>query len=190
MKFTPPSQNRQVNTLSILLFVLAAVCYIVPDMGVVPPIVFQITGMCAVVAGIYVLVRYKFVKFTYIIRPKGDADITDRDIEAYAGIADITTIPAEMLDFAVVKSQGLREGAMECLIGLENLTDVITFTEKKAVRDSVRSKYSGIKIYDYSASMFACKLCALIFRDGEDFICVIIEPDERMTGVFNKLISK
>lgn len=190
MSFTPEPQGRQANVLSILLFVLAAVCFFVPDLKFLPPFVFQTVGMLAVVAGIYILIRYKYIKFTYIVRPKGNADVTRAEIEAYAGVEDITTIPADMLDFVVIKAQGMRDGAMECLIGVENLADAMFFKDKKSMRELVKSKYQGVKLYDYSVSMFTEKICALIFRDGELFICAVIEPDDKFTGLINKIVNK
>ena len=41
-----------------------------------------------------------------------------------------THLPVDMLDFAVVRGQGRKNGVLECLMGLEQLEDAVVIAEK------------------------------------------------------------
>ena len=151
------------------------------------------TGLAvfAVVAAVYLMVRYLLTGFQYVIRTKRETDDGPM-VTAYAGGAELNVgdLLPEDLDFAVFKTQNLREPVMECLLGLEALEAVYGLRRSKKdglTKAGLRERMPGAAVYDYTLTLGIDDAAALVFDDGGKKILLVIEADERMRAYFQTL---
>jgi len=190
MRCTPIQKNPRISWIFAALLIAGGIAYGVPVVceanGLsVAAIPFTFTAFLCVIAAVYVLVRYRMVTMVYLIRPRSGIDENGMEA-AYAGEFDVTKITPEHLDFVVIKGQGARPGAMECVMGLDDLTAVYRVTKKgengTLTRAAVREKYirDGFVFYDYTVTLGLEEALELVFIDGNRYCGIIIEPDEVM----------
>ena len=196
MRCTPTQKNSRVWVIVAALLVFGGISYSIPIICSANGIVmggalFQLVTVIAVVAAVFVAVRYQMTGFVYLIHPR--SDISDNGMEtAYAGTADtlgITRFPPDMLDFVVIKSQGSRAGATECVLSLADLAAVVPLTKGSATKNSIRERYAadGYVYYDYTITLGIDNALALVFIDGNRYAGIFIEPDEAMRTYFMSL---
>ncbi len=197
MRCVPSQKNPRVWAIVAALLVFGGIAYAIPIAcnanGIaVGGALFQLVTVFAVVAAVFLVVRYQMTHFVYLIRPR--SDISDTDLEpAYAGTvgtAGITRLPPDMLDFVVNRSQGSRAGAVECVLPLSDLVAVIPMTKENGVtKSAIREKYQadGYVYYDYTVTLGVTDVLALVFIDGNRYAGIFIEPDETMRAYFMNL---
>jgi hypothetical protein len=100
-----------------------------------------------------------------------------------------THLPPDMLDFVVIRSQGSRAGAAECVLSLADLAAVIPVQKIRTDKKSIREKYQadGYVYYDYTVTLGLDDALALVFVDGNRYAGIFIEPDEAMRTYFLSL---
>ena len=83
---------------------------------------------------------------------------------------------------------------MECVLGVEQLVSVVPLRRRKAdgvtksaLRDRYAAKGQDYLYYDYTVTFLPDSALALVFIDGNRYVGVIIEPDERMKAYFTAL---
>lgn len=202
MRCVPEQKNRKtVYSLIFALWIGGVILYAVPDVcaasGVtVPTWLFEALAVAAIIAGVFLLIRYGMTHFTYVIRPRSDAsDLGETGREtAFAGAAaaDVTRIRPEFLDFIVTKAQGARDGAMECVLGLGDLAAVYPVKKRGdggMTPKQVREKYAadGFVYYDYTVTFLSRDALELVFADGSRYVGVILEPDAAMARYLTSL---
>ena len=197
MRCVPSQKNPRVWAIVAALLVFGGIAYAIPIVcnanGItVGGALFQLVTVFAVVATVFLVVRYQMTHFVYLIRPR--SDLSDADLEpAYAGNvgpAGITRLPPDMLDFVVNRSQGSRAGAVECVLSLSDLVAVIPMTKENGVtKSAIREKYQadGYVYYDYTVTLGVTDVLALVFIDGNRYAGIFIEPDEAMRSYFMNL---
>ncbi len=196
MRYSPTQKNPRVWAIVAALLVFGGIAYAIPIVcsanGIaVGGALFQLMTVLAVVAAVFLVVRYQMTHFVYLIRPR--SDISDTDMEpAYAGTASplgITRLPTDMLDFVVIRSQGSRAGAAECVLSLADLAAVIPVSKDGATKKSIRERYQadGYVYYDYTVTLGVTDVLALVFVDGNRYAGIFIEPDEAMRAYFLSL---
>ncbi len=196
MRCSPMQKNSRVWAIIAALLVFGGISYAVLIVcnanGIaVGGAVFQFVTVFAVVAAVFMIVRYQMTGFVYLIRPR--SDVSEDDLElAYAGGANTAGtlhFPADMLDFVVIKSQGNRPGATECVLSLADLVAVIPLKKDGASKKSVRETYlaDGYVSYDYTVTLGLDDALALVFVDGNRYAGIFIEPDEAMRAYFLSL---
>ena len=197
MRCSPSQKNPRVWAIVAALLVFGGIAYAIPIVcnanGItVGGALFQLITVIAVVAAVFLVVRYQMTHFVYLIRPR--SDLSDANQEpAYAGnigTAGITRLPPDMLDFVVNRSQGSRAGALECVLPLSDLVTVIPMTKENGVtKSAIREKYQadGYVSYDYTATLGVTDVLALVFIDGNRYAGIFIEPDETMRAYFMNL---
>lgn len=191
MRYTPENQTQPVKIIAGILMASALISYLFTISGIITTVLpLQTAAMLALVAAIYILVRYLYTSMTYIIQLKSDG-ITDEEMEAAEICGEISEIPVKMLDFAVMKAQGRRGKAYECILGLELLEETREVKAKgSSFKAELRKEYGGISFYDYTVSMFPSDMLALIFKDGDNTICLITEPDVNMTSILKSAAQR
>ena len=162
IKYTPNRSTRQAGVISAILFAVAAVSYIFSVQDFTSPLPLQLLCLGCICAGVYILVRYAYTGVTYIIRKNESSghDCTDR----------------EAFDFCVIKKQGQREGVTECLISFDKLIKAEIYSDGLPSR--LREEFKNVKLYVYTQSMFPAKRQALVFEDGCDVLCIVIEASD------------
>ncbi len=184
MRYSPKTGGRRVVVPAVLLFAAAIVCFIVPSTPaasrVLPASIVQTVGMLFAVAGIYVLVRYKFIVFTYVISLR-DSGADPEAAEAYAGCDDVTRVPRELLDFTVWKKQGSRPGAAECILSLGDLERARKFPEKRGLSRAAREEFGASEYYDFTSTPRATDVTLLLFSDGGKAVAIAVECDDVMS---------
>ncbi|MBQ8187826.1 MAG: hypothetical protein IJX93_04570 [Clostridia bacterium] len=197
MRCTPTQKNPRVSWIFAALLIVGGIAYGIPVVcearGIsVMPIPFTFTAFLCVIAAVFVLVRYRMVTMVYLIRPR--SDVGENGMEtAFAGDFDISRMPPEHLDFIVIKGQGSRPGAMECMLSLGDLAAVYRVTKSggngTVTRQAVREKYlaDGFVFYDYTLTLGLTEALELVFIDGNRYCGVIIEADEVMTRYLTEL---
>ncbi len=196
MRCSPVQKNPGVRWIIAALLVFGGISYAIPIFcnanGIaVGGAVFQLVTVFAVVAAVFMIVRYQMTGFVYLIRPRSDLSDDDREL-AYAGsqtAAGTLRFPADMLDFVVIKSQGSRAGATECVLSIADLVAVIPLKKDGASKKSVRETYAadGYISYDYTVTLGTDDALALVFIDGNRYAGIFIEPDEAMRAYFFSL---
>ncbi len=201
MKYSPTQSNPRVTYIFASLLLFGGVTYAVPIIceanGVnIYAIPFTVFTLAAVVAAIYLMIRYRMTSFTYIIRLKDDTADGDADglEKAYASDASIYSLSPDMLDFCVYKASGSRLAAMECLLSLSDLVFVSDVYRKggegKPTREDIRQKYSvrgDYTFYDYTLTLGLEPALMLVFIDGTRYVGIIIEPNEEMRTYLTQL---
>lgn len=178
MKYTPDGDGKKAGIISGVAVALALVLYAFSCSGAASPLPLQLLTFALFIAAAYVLVRYRFTTVTYIIRPHS------RSVDNYG--ESIGSLPASMLDFAVIRAQGKREGALECLLSLDLLVSVEKFTDA----ETLRRKYKGAKLWYYTVSMKKASRSVLVFDDGGEVSCIVTEPDEKMRTFLENVCRK
>ena len=199
MRCVPEQKNaRAVGMIIAALLLGGGILYAVPHAAQAAGIrviswLFDLLTIGCVVAAVFLLVRYRMTGFQYVVRTKAEAEDSGL-LTAYAAGAELNVekLPPEMLDFVVFRSQGARPGVMECMLGVEQLTAAVPLRRKKAdgtTKAELRDRYAeeGYVSYDYTATFLADDALGLVFLDGNRYVGVIIEPDERMRAYFTSL---
>lgn len=197
MRCIPKQKNRKIGLIVISFIITGALLYMIPLVcdvyGIkVTPWIFQFAALALIVIGIYVMMRYKLTEFVYEIRLKTKVVENSDMMPVYASEmkVDVVQISPEHLDFAVMRAQGTRIKAMECLLCLKDLVRVIPLSHNRQdgreTKQSVRKKYEpdGFVFYDYTVTPMTDDALELIFIEGNRYVGVIIEPDEPMREYF------
>ncbi|MBQ6262749.1 MAG: hypothetical protein IJK58_04460 [Clostridia bacterium] len=192
MKYSPASGGGRVSVSAVLLLVAAAVTFMIPNIpsvsAAVPSGVVQFIALLLAVAGIFILVRFRFVTFTYVLDFRSDG--ADPDAErAYAGEADVSRIPRDMLDFTVFKTQGQRQPVAECILGIDELEAVKEFPGRRGIARELRREYGAVAYYDYTASPRPESVTVLVFSEPDKKAAIAVECDEKMRNALKDLIS-
>lgn len=199
MTYSPNQKNTRVRWIVAALLAAAAVSYAVPiarsamgmgDGGAI----LQFAAVLFIIAAVFVTIRYVMTHFTYIIRPRSDIPENGAIAEFADGI-DVTALDPALLDFVVIKAQGSRPGAMECVLPLDELIGTVMLDDKntkQSVCDAWRKKAGTAEFvfYDYTITPGDASLSdklALLFLDGKKYVCLFIEPDDRMKSYFRLL---
>ena len=196
MRCSPSQKNPRVAVIIAALLVFGGIAYAIPIFcnarGIaIGGAIFQLVTVAAVVAAVFLAVRYQMTHFVYLIRPR--SDISENGMEpAFAGSVGTLSaahLPADMLDFVVIRSQGSRPGAAECVLSIADLAAVIPVENMRASKKAIREKYQadGYVYYDYTVTLGAADALALIFIDGNRYAGIFIEPDEAMRAYFLSL---
>lgn len=196
MRCSPSQKNPRVAVIIAALLIFGGIAYAIPIFcnanGIaIGGAVFQLVTVAAVVAAVFLAVRYQMTHFVYLVRPR--SDISENGMEtAFAGnigTLNAAHLPADMLDFVVIRSQGNRAGAAECVLSIADLAAVIPVekigTDKKRIRE--RYQADGYVYYDYTVTLGLDNALALVFIDGNRYAGIFIEPDEAMRSYFLNL---
>lgn len=201
MRCVPEQKNAQgVRRIIAALLISGGILYAVPHAAQAAGVrviswLFDALTIGCVVGAVFLLVRYQMTGFQYIVRTKNEADDSGL-VTAYAAGAELNVedLLPEYLDFVVIRSQGARPGAMECVLGVEQLIAAVPIRRKKAdgmTKSALRDKYAAegedYISYDYTVTFLADRALALVFLDGNRYVGVFIEPDERMGNYFTQL---
>lgn len=204
MHYTPQQQNKTVSAIVISLIVFGIGVYLLPNVAHVRALFCQLVALVSLIAAVFLLVRYKTTSFTYSIRPR--SRLTDDDREtAFAGeLMPITHIQPKYLDFVVSKQEGRRGPSMECVLGLDSL--VLALELRASAPDSkpeelrfrrvgeavsfVREKYGAVSLYDYTVTLGLDQSLLLLFRDGERYAAIRVEPNAEMHDFLVNIVPK
>lgn len=199
MRCVPEAKNvRGIRMIIAALLVGGGILYAVPHAAQAAGIrviawLFDALTIACIVAAVFLLVRYQMTGFQYIIRLKTEAEDSGL-VTAYATGArlNVADLPPEMLDFVVIRSQGARPGAMECVLGVEQLAAVVPVRRRKedgVTKAALRDRYAadGYVYYDYTVTFRPDEALGLVFIDGNRYVGIIIEPDEAMRTYFTEL---
>ena len=165
MRYTPPIQRKRATFFATLFFAIALLSYILSLTGITKPLIFQLITLITACTSVYIAVRYLFTSVTYILRVNGDYSSLD-------------TAPREAVDFTVMKTQGKREAAMECLLSLKYLTRLEIYSE--GLVSSLKREYKSPKFYYYTVSVKPAERQILVFEDGTETNCIVVEMDSGM----------
>ncbi len=192
MKYSPVSGKSRVSVSAVLLLVAAVITFMIPNIpavsAAVPSGVVQFVALLLAVAGIFILVRFRFVTFTYVLDLR--ADVADPDAaRAYAGEGDVTRIPRELLDFTVFKTQGKRQPLTECILGVDALEAATERPGRRGIARDLRREYGAVAYYDYTASPRPESVTVLVFSEPDKKIGIAVECDEKMRDALRSLAS-
>ena len=188
MKYSPKSGGRGVTAVAVLMLVAAVVLFAASSTTAVrllPATVTQTIGVLFGVAGIYVLVRYRFISYTYVLSLRESG--VDPDLcEAYVGEFDVTRVPPDLLDFTVYKKQGGRPAVAQCVLSAADLIRVETKEGRRGLSRAAK-EYGASSFYDYTESASPEKTTLLYFSEGDGNIAVAVECDEKMADALRAL---
>ena len=190
-------RTRAVRSIFAALLIVGFLIYAVPPASAaagirVPGWPFTAVAFLCLIAAVFLLIRYEMTGFQYILRPRNETDDTGL-VTAYAsGHPVIYDLLPEQIDFAVIKSQGARPGAMECLLSLGDLIAVHPLRRNRRdgmTKADLRERYAGDGYvwYDYTLTLGIDDALALVFVDGRRTVGILIEPDEQMRAYFTAL---
>ncbi len=174
MNFSPTPQKKESGFVSTILLVLSVISFIFSNIVGTAPLPLQLISLVCAVAGVYVAVRFTFTSFTYSVQSKNGVSIF--------------ALPAESVDFCVSKTQGSRGPITECRLSMDKLTHITEYNNGLA--SELREKHGKLSLYHYTVSMFPKKRHALIFDDGGECICIVIETDEHFVNTLSSYVPK
>lgn len=171
MRYTPKRSNHIADAVFTVCFASAVILYAASAAVALYKSVIQFSALIFFTAGLYILIRYKLVDYTYIIRAR------NIDETGYSGIADF--------DFVAEKVQGNRTNA-ECRLSMDDLIEIKKLPQKGGKKREAVKKYKHhLKLYHYTVTMYPPNPYLMVFYDnsepsGESRVGVIFEPDEKM----------
>lgn len=172
MTHTPNPNRRGVNITVSALLIPALVAYVFSLSDYVSPLPLQLAALILVCGAVYILIRYRFTRITYILRPRDTSAVSQ-----YGN--DIADMPAESVDFVIEKAQGNRQGAVECMISVDRLAAVRDVCGS-SWRTEIRQEFPGASLYIYTVFLGRSERQALIFNDGGIVSCIVTELSEEM----------
>ena len=175
MKFIPVPQKRRALTLSLVLALIGITAFMLSSIKILPPILLQLVALGCICAGTYISIRYCFTEITYILRTRGGEG------------AALSAMTLEDIDFCVTKAQGKREAVTECLLSLDKLSRIDEFTDGYV--SAVRREHPDVKLFYYTVSMVKAKKYALIFEDGDDVYCIVVEDCDNLIATLSQFIK-
>ncbi|MBR4960324.1 MAG: hypothetical protein IKY52_05450 [Clostridia bacterium] len=198
MTYKPNPDPSVPTMLSFLWLGVAMVGYIAGGMIQRFSWAFQLVCILSVVVSLYLLLRWRMTWFVYAVRPREDHTPVWEDAEpALAGGASLRYVPADRLDFIVVKGQGARNGVMECVLGMDDLVQASVVCRKnggahpKYDRKALLAEYPGAKVYEYIQTYRWEAAVTAIFRDGEGYAVLLLDlPEESEMGRYLLGINK
>lgn len=199
MTYKPHSNPTTPTILSVLFLLLAAVGYIVGSIVGRYAWLFQLVCIAGVVGAVYMILRWRMTWFVYAIRPREDSTpVWEGETPAFAGGIDLRYVPADRLDFIVVKGQGNRTGAMECVLGLDALLRAFPVVSKadgsgRQVYDrrTFLAQYPGAKLFEYTQSYGWTEAMIAVFRDGAGYAVLLLDlPEETEMGAWLRQIGR
>ena len=180
MKYTPIHQKKEVSVVAWTCFGAAFALYIFSLTGLPFSSILQFIMTAFLCAGAYILIRYRFTTVTYEVRKR-----TGHSRASYGD--DINVLPASMVDLAVHRAQGKREN-LEFIMSLDKLICVANM--EKDTAEKLRSRYAGIKFYYYTVDLVKRERVALVFEDGADKYCAIMERDGQIVPFLENVCRK
>lgn len=180
-----PEQKNRVPEASVLaLFLCATVGFVSASFHQIAGRGFlQILSLIFYCAMIIILVRYKFFRIRYIIRPSRQAEQEEEESDTSDKNKSALRQPPSQLDFVVEKAQGRRALTAECVLSLGTLTTCVILPDEYKERRKIIRQYKKAKTYKYLRNMVGARQCMLIFEGGEtDDMKLIIEASENMEG--------
>lgn len=155
--------------------------------------VFQMLGLIGLVSSLYLLLRWRMTWFVFALRRRGDdTPVWEGTESALAnGIGEISLryLPTDELDLIVVKGQGNRTGAMECVLGLGDLLMAQVVSRKKSDdtstydRSAYQRQYPGAKVYEYIQTWHWERAIVAVFREGSGYAVLLLDvPPEHEIG--------
>ena len=184
----PEQKNRAPEATLLALFLCATVGFVFASFsGIAGRGFLQGLALVFFCAMIYILVRYKFFRIRYIVRP---GNRTNTDSEEKNAAESSTTksgsalrLPPDRLDFVVEKAQGRRVMTAECVLSLGTLASCVPLPQQRRERKEMIRRHKKAKTYRYLRNMVGAHQCMLIFSSrGMDDVKLIIEPSEDMEG--------
>ncbi|MBR5252766.1 MAG: hypothetical protein IKV39_02695 [Clostridia bacterium] len=165
--------------------ILAIVVFLALSAGV--SVYFRLwgVGFLALFLLLYVLARYLFIEFCYIISPRGSGEVTD--LAPSYGV--LTNMPYSMLDLTVTRKHPFGEPAVQSILSLQLLKETVFVGTDRGKMREIRKKYKAenggrFVVYDYTVTPCTRDGLMLVFEDGEEYIGVLIEADEAMRKFF------
>ena len=182
----PEQTNRTPEAAVLALFLCATVSFVSASFDQIAGRGFlQGLGLLFFCTMIYILVRYKFSRIRYIVRPdkKAQSDAEEAALAADGEIGGVLRLPPDKLDFVVEKAQGSRVFSAECVLSLGTLASCIPLPDRRRDRRKITSQYKKAKTYRYLRNMVGAHQCMLVFQNRNmGDIKLIIEPSEKMEG--------
>lgn len=187
MNYTPKQRNKYVTAIVVTLIAAGLLVYMLPTFLPIRAIFCQALALVTLVAAVYMLVRYKTTAFIYTIRLRSRLhDDTEAEAALASASNDITRVDPQYLDFIVSKKQGSRDANMECVLGLDSLEAVWEISPESEFKkpgvaiSKAREQYGTVDFYEYTVTLGLKKSLLLLFRDGQKYAAIRIEPDQAL----------
>ncbi len=206
MRCVPEQKNPRVTLVFAALLIFGGITYMLPyicraNEVTISAFPFVMLSLTAIVAVVYIMIRYRMTSYKYIIRLRDDAGIGEEAGlgSVMVGSLDITSCRREVLDFCVYRAQGTRLESLECLLSLGDLVEATRVIRrgkgqgKIPTKNQVRQKHEAhgnFVFYDYTLTFGLEQALELVFIDGNRYVGVIIEADERMQSYLLSLTKK
>ena len=180
MTYRPNPNPSAPIMLSFLWLGIAAAAYLAGGMIQRFAWAFQLVCILGVVVSLYLLLRWRMTWFVYAVVPRGEGMAWEEE-PALAGGVPLRYVPADKLDFIVVKGQGAKNGVMECVLGLDDLVHAEIVSRKnggahpKYDRKALLAEYPGAKMYEYIQTYGWERAVAAVFRDGQGYAVLLLD---------------
>ncbi|MBQ8508842.1 MAG: hypothetical protein IJ493_02935 [Clostridia bacterium] len=158
-----PKQNGAAKKVAFLLLLIGILIMMISSLDIPLRAVLQIIAILCVVVGLQYLTRYVLSDFRYVLEDNDD------------GSADLL----------IFKAQGQREAKVAHVA----LNRTVAFFKRDTLKD-YQAKYGKTSHrFNYCQNPDKAVEWLLIFKDGEDLIEVIFEPDAAFVNEMNKRIG-
>lgn len=193
MTYRPNPDPSPPTMLSFVCLACGMLCYLSGAAVAKYAGVFQMLGLAGLIASLYLLLRWRMTWFVFALRPRGENTPVWENTEAAPATGSLGNpyryLPIDQLDLIVVKGQGNRTGAMECVLGLGDLLTAQVVSRKTSEdtptydRSAYQRQYPGAKVYEYIQTWHWERAIVAVFREGSGYAVLLLDvPPEHEIG--------
>lgn len=194
MTYRPNPNTTPPTMLSFVCLGCGMLCYLSGAAVTKYAGVFQMLGLVGLIASLYLLLRWRMTWFVFSIRPRNDdTPVWENTEAALANAGSLANpyryLPRDELDLIVVKGQGNRAGAMECVLGLGDLLKAQVVSRKATDglptydRHTYQKQYPGARVYEYIQTWHWETAIVAVFREGSGYAVLLLDiPEDHPIG--------
>lgn len=168
-EYRPEKNNTRIFGIMMIMFSLGAAFFVTPLLVPSVPFhwLFQLLGVVAIIAVIYLLTRYVAKSFVYaVIEDDGQLDFT---------VTEITN--------------GGRKSITVCRVAIANISELHVFDmndpeQKLREKEMISTAHhESRKAYDYCADMKTSPVCILLLEECGEPLLIKIAADDRLCSL-------
>ena len=168
-EYRPEKNNTRIFGIMMIMLSLGAAFFFTPIIAPAVPFhwLFQLLGVVAIIAVIYLLTRYVAKSFVYaVIEDDGQLDFT---------VTELTN--------------GGRKAITVCRVAISNITELHVFDmndpeQKLREKEMISTAHhESRKAYDYCADMKTSPVCILLLEECGEPLLIKIAADDRLCSL-------
>lgn len=170
----PKPKNVRAMTAALLCLLLAIGCWTASTLGAPYKLIWQTAAVCLLVAGIVFVTRYLVRVYTYTLY-RDDREDSEPEISHWA--------------FKIVEVQSGKRRRIVCHLDAPDILGIYPKPETAEEKAAQKEALAGCKTYRYCSEFMPQAYCRLKIRNGDETVCVLFQPDEKMRAALEQLLA-